>query len=640
MFKRLILATCVYITLACGAHAGQPTPYTRQHNFTDWTQNYPDIPQDGGQMDDEYNAIKTTLDATLNNLALIQRDDGHLANASVGPDQLTSALAVTLGVAEAWATATSYAIGDLVLYQNAVYQCAIAHTSGTFAADLAAGKWTTIIDYSSSVLASTSTSSLAIGTGTKVFTIQANKYYLPGDYVLIVSAANPTVNFMFGSVTSYSGTTLTTSITATGGSGTYADWQVRISGPRGAAGPSGSLDFSILSAETTVVDGANDQLVMFDASESGGTNNKITPNAFLALGLTQLTADATPDGAADYLFSYDNSATGMKKVLYSNVYKTINDLTADATPDAAADYMVTYDTSATAGKKVLVNDFYKSINSLVADTAPDVNNDLIATYDASATTSKKVTMANLLKGINGLTTDASPDNAADYTVTYDASAGTAKKVLLSSFAGLTAGRLLGVDVFVASGTWTKPANTASVEITVIGGGGEGGTSTQGSAGGNSSFGSFCTANGGTGGGAGGGSSGSDKVGLGGAGGGGSGTGCTIFKGGDGTSGFYKSTVAVSGSGGASSMGGGGAGGASASGANTGADGGGYGGGGGGIGTGGASGTAGGGAGGGGTAYKYITSGLGSSETVTIGAGGTGGAGDGGGGIVIVKSYAQ
>jgi hypothetical protein len=49
----------------------------------------------------------------------------------------------------AWVTATSYAVGDLMLYNTATpvanygrcYRCIAAHTSGTFATDLAASKW-------------------------------------------------------------------------------------------------------------------------------------------------------------------------------------------------------------------------------------------------------------------------------------------------------------------------------------------------------------------------------------------------------------------------------------------------------------------------------------------------------------------
>lgn len=41
----------------------------------------------------------------------------------------------------AWATATSYAVGDIRLQGNDCYYCLTTHTSGTFATDLAANRW-------------------------------------------------------------------------------------------------------------------------------------------------------------------------------------------------------------------------------------------------------------------------------------------------------------------------------------------------------------------------------------------------------------------------------------------------------------------------------------------------------------------
>lgn len=44
-------------------------------------------------------------------------------------------------VAAAWNTSTAYVVGDLVTNTGTTYYCIEAHTSGTFATDLAAGKW-------------------------------------------------------------------------------------------------------------------------------------------------------------------------------------------------------------------------------------------------------------------------------------------------------------------------------------------------------------------------------------------------------------------------------------------------------------------------------------------------------------------
>ena len=83
-------------------------------------------------------------------------------------------------------------------------------------------------------LEGTSATSLLIETGVKVFTTQADKFFEAGVSLKITSDADP-ANFMFGDVTSYSGTTLTMNITAIEGSGTFADWTIRLSGVQGPA---------------------------------------------------------------------------------------------------------------------------------------------------------------------------------------------------------------------------------------------------------------------------------------------------------------------------------------------------------------------------------------------------------------------
>jgi hypothetical protein len=74
-------------------------------------------------------------------------------------------------------------------------------------------------------LIATSTSSVAIGTGAKTFTVEAGKNFLPTQGVLIVDNANSN-NWMLGQVTSYSSTTLITSIAQTSGSGTISAWNI------------------------------------------------------------------------------------------------------------------------------------------------------------------------------------------------------------------------------------------------------------------------------------------------------------------------------------------------------------------------------------------------------------------------------
>lgn len=50
-----------------------------------------------------------------------------------------------------WATNTFYINNDFVLLSNVYYVCRTTHTSGTFATDLAAGKWEVLLDFSTAV---------------------------------------------------------------------------------------------------------------------------------------------------------------------------------------------------------------------------------------------------------------------------------------------------------------------------------------------------------------------------------------------------------------------------------------------------------------------------------------------------------
>jgi hypothetical protein len=81
----------------------------------------------------------------------------------------------------------------------------------------------------------TSTSSLAIGTGSRAFATQANLAFSVGARVRATNTAN-TAQWMEGLVTAYSGTTLTVNMDLTNGSGTIASWNINAAGERGASG--------------------------------------------------------------------------------------------------------------------------------------------------------------------------------------------------------------------------------------------------------------------------------------------------------------------------------------------------------------------------------------------------------------------
>lgn len=74
----------------------------------------------------------------------------------------------------------------------------------------------------------TSTTSLTIGTGSKTFTIQSGKAFVPGMFVIAAQTTTPS-NYMYGQVTSYSGTSLIVNVTNTSGSGTINAWSISVS---------------------------------------------------------------------------------------------------------------------------------------------------------------------------------------------------------------------------------------------------------------------------------------------------------------------------------------------------------------------------------------------------------------------------
>lgn len=122
----------------------QPVPYERLFNFADYAVDNPLNPYDPSQHDDEFDAVKENLDGLNTNIALLQRDDGLLRNLSVHPNALSEASRLLIAgwnIRGDWATATNYAAKDFVEYGDAGYVALSAHTSSTFAFDLASGYW-------------------------------------------------------------------------------------------------------------------------------------------------------------------------------------------------------------------------------------------------------------------------------------------------------------------------------------------------------------------------------------------------------------------------------------------------------------------------------------------------------------------
>lgn len=107
--------------------------------------------------------------------------------------------------------------------------------SGTFAPEFNALLPEIVLAGSANNYGATSTTSLAIGTGSKSLTVQADKAFQIGQFVQIANTATP-ANYMFGQVTAYNASTgaLTVLVSAVGGSGTFAAWTIGLAATGGA----------------------------------------------------------------------------------------------------------------------------------------------------------------------------------------------------------------------------------------------------------------------------------------------------------------------------------------------------------------------------------------------------------------------
>lgn len=96
-------------------------------------------------LDTEWAKLKAHTDVVRNNLGIIQRDDTKLANRIVHKDAMSEEVlalfAASWNPRGEWATATEYEKLDAVNEGGNTYICVTAHTSGTFATDLANELW-------------------------------------------------------------------------------------------------------------------------------------------------------------------------------------------------------------------------------------------------------------------------------------------------------------------------------------------------------------------------------------------------------------------------------------------------------------------------------------------------------------------
>ena len=119
----------------------QPTPYTPTTNFSQQEANNASgrSTVNTAALDAEFAGIDTTLDQTLANLQLIQRDDGKLQDNSVEIHTLGDDVLNLIGgflLKGDWVASTAYVVNDLVFSGQYSYVCKTAHTSGLSFVDI------------------------------------------------------------------------------------------------------------------------------------------------------------------------------------------------------------------------------------------------------------------------------------------------------------------------------------------------------------------------------------------------------------------------------------------------------------------------------------------------------------------------
>ena len=113
----------------------QPTQYTPTTDFSQQEANNASgrSTVNTAALDAEFANIETTLDQTLSNLQLIQRDDGRLGDVTVEVRCLAPDVLNVMGgfnLTGLWTPATAYAVNDICSNGEYTYVCKTAHTSG------------------------------------------------------------------------------------------------------------------------------------------------------------------------------------------------------------------------------------------------------------------------------------------------------------------------------------------------------------------------------------------------------------------------------------------------------------------------------------------------------------------------------
>jgi hypothetical protein len=275
---------------------------------------------------------------------------------------------VTANTEDEWSDVVTYDLGDLVQVTTTTPHMVYRSLRGNNLNRPPADHLETVVE------TATSTSSVAVETGAKSFTIAAGKSFIVGDVLKIAKTQTPRSVHMTAEVTDYTTTTLQVSVYATTGDGTHASWTI-------------STEDEIGFWEEV---GATDQWLMFDKNKETKTANADEIHVRLAtervdyvalFGVTGKTIeltlwDATPDvftlylgGATGGTFALGDGTTDTSAIAYDASAATIEtELEAIfgeyVTVAVDTDFTITFD------KAVGVTGLEADFSTLTGATAP------------------------------------------------------------------------------------------------------------------------------------------------------------------------------------------------------------------------------------------------------------------------------
>jgi hypothetical protein len=171
----------------------------------------------------------------------------------------------------AWDSVTNYGIGDVVSKDGTSY---VASAPNTNQAPPDPAFWVVLAAKGDTgepgaSYTATSTTSLTIGMGPQTFVTQAGLAYLPGAR----ARASNGVNYMEGLVTAYSGASLTINVTRTGGSGTFASWNINLAGDPGGGDMLSSNNLADVASKGAAFDNLAPTMTRGDLIARGATTN-------------------------------------------------------------------------------------------------------------------------------------------------------------------------------------------------------------------------------------------------------------------------------------------------------------------------------------------------------------------------------